>query len=125
MSVAKKLVCQRALKPSSRISRSAGRNSPTKLGCGQPDFSSTWLSRPTGVMLSDSVPCSLRSKPKSRFCTSPACRFGSGTCTPPGRTGSPLPGWKSKLRPLSSSFSALLMPRMSLMPTARKGASKR
>ncbi|MCY1536472.1 hypothetical protein D9M68_719320 [compost metagenome] len=123
--VAKKLVCQVAEKPLASMLRSLGRNSPMKLGCGQDEPSSTRESRPTGVTLRLEVPCSLRSKAKSRLCGTPACWDASGACTPPLSRRSPLPGWKSRDWPFRRSFSALPMPRISLMPTARKGCSKR
>ncbi|MDT4871709.1 hypothetical protein FQZ97_1068510 [compost metagenome] len=123
--VAKKLVCQIAEKPWAPTLRSLGRNSPMKLGCGQGELISTRESRPTGVMLRLEVPFSLRSKAKSRLCGTPTCKGASGTCTPPLSRRSPLPGWKSRDWPFRRSFSALPIPRISLMPTARKGCSKR
>ncbi|MCY1538061.1 hypothetical protein D9M68_735850 [compost metagenome] len=94
--VAKKLVCQIAEKPLASMLRSLGRNSPIKLGCGQLELSSTRESRPTGVTLRREVPCSLRSKAKSRLCGTPACRLARGTCTPAPSRRSLLPGWKSR-----------------------------
>ena len=121
--VAKKLVCHCAVKPLAVTSRLLGRYSPTKLGCGQSELSSTRLSRPTGVMLSCSVPCSLRSKANSRLCPPWVSSAGSGACTPAPKRSSALPGAKLRFMPLKRSCRSLLMPRISLMPTERKGRS--
>src|SRR5690606_21830497 len=60
---------QSALKPLSLISRWSGKNSPTKLGEGQADWSETLVSFPTGSNFKNSLPLSLSGMEKVYSCS--------------------------------------------------------